>query len=85
MSNNYEKIYETILDVIEPKLEDAGYSRDTVTPDIDLMNVLDSFGVLDAILEIEERTGVNADLGEMEFEDSMTLGKLAKEIVRINI
>jgi len=84
MANNYEKIYETILDVIEPKLADAGYSRDTVTPDIDLMNVLDSFGVLDAILEIEERTGVNADLGEMEFEDSMSLGELAKEIVRIN-
>jgi len=84
MVNDFDTVYECIISVIEPKLADAGYSRETVHRELDLMDILDSFGVLDAILEIEERSGLNADMGQMEFENKMTLGDLASEIVRIN-
>jgi len=84
MTNDFDTIYQCIIDVIEPGLADAGYSRETIHRDVDLMKILDSFGLLDAILEIEERSGLNADMGQMEFENKMTLGNLASEIVRIN-
>jgi len=80
----YEDLYEIILDVIEPKLSQAGFDRNTVNPDTNLMDILDSFGVLDAIMEIEARAGVSADLAKMDFAKAMTVSGLAKEIIRIN-
>jgi hypothetical protein len=70
--------------VIEPKLSQAGFDRKTIKPDTDLMDILDSFGILDTLLGIEERAGVSADLAKMDFAKAMTLSGLAMEIIRIN-
>lgn len=80
----YTELYEIILDVIEPKLSEAGYDRSTVNPDMNLSTFLDSFGLLEAIMDIETAAEVSADLGEMDFEKAMTIGGLANEIIRIN-
>jgi acyl carrier protein len=80
----YEDLYKIILDVIEPKLSQAGFDRNTIKPDTDLMDILDSFGILETIIEIEERAGVSADLAQMDFAKAMTVSGLAKEIIRIN-
>lgn len=80
----YSELFEVILDVIEPKLSEAGYDRAKINPDADLSSFLDSFGLLESIMDIEERSGMSADLGEMDFEKAMTISGLANEIIRIN-
>ena len=85
MSNkSFTELYEIILDVIEPKLSEAGFDRKTVSPDADLAGFLDSFGLLEAIMDIEAQAEVSADLAEMDFEKAMTISGLANEIIRIN-
>ena len=80
----YEKLYEIILDIVEPKLAQAGIDRNAIKPDTDIMDILDSFAILDTIIEIEERAGVSVDLAQMDITNTMTVSGLAKEIVRIN-
>lgn len=82
--SRYSEMYEVILEVIEPKLTQAGVDKGRIGPDTNLSDILDSFGILDAIMDIEQRAGVNADIGQMDFEVAMTVGGLAREIVRIN-
>ena len=82
--HGFKQIYETILDVIEPRLSEAGFDRATIEPETDLSSFIDSFGLLETIMDIEERAGVSADLGEMDFAKAMTIGGLASEIIRIN-
>ena len=82
----YEELYEIILAILESRLEAAGFDRDTVLPETDLMEsgILDSFGMLDALMQIEEQAGVSTDLGEMDFEKAMNIKGLAEEVIRIN-
>ena len=80
----YNELYEVILDVIEPKLSEAGFDRATINPEAELSSFLDSFGLLEAIMDIEEHSGMSADIGKMDFEKAMTISGLANEIMRIN-
>jgi hypothetical protein len=80
----YADLYEIILDVIEPKISRAGFNRNTIKADTDLMDIIDSFGIFETLIEIEERAGVSADLAKMDFAKAMTLSGLAMEIIRIN-
>jgi len=80
----YNELYEVILDVIEPRFSEAGHARATIDPDAELSSFLDSFGLLESIMDIEERSGMSADIGEMDFEKAMTISGLANEIIRIN-
>ncbi len=80
----YADLYEIILDVIEPRLSQAGFDRNTIKPETDLMDIIDSFGVFETLIQIEERAGVSADLAKMDFAKAMTLSGLAAEIMRIN-
>lgn len=84
--HNEEQMYEIILNVLEPRLEGAGFSRSTVKPETDLLEsgILDSFGMLDILMQIEEEAGVSTDLAEMDFEKAVTAKGLAEEIIRIN-
>ncbi len=81
---DFAVLCETILDVIEPKLSQAGLNRKAVVSDMNLMEILDSFGVLDMIIEVEERTAVSVDLGAMDFDGTMTVEDLANQIIRIH-
>ncbi len=81
---DFADLCETILDVIEPKLSQAGLGRKAIESDMNLMEILDSFGVLDMIIEVEERAAVSVDLGAMDFDSTMTVENLANEIIRIH-
>ena len=81
---NLTELQDIILDVIKIKLSEEGSEPGTVTYETDVMSTRDSFGGLDAIMEIEERAGVSADLGEMNITNVMTISTLANEIIRIN-
>ncbi len=81
---SYADLYAVILDVIDSRLSQAGFDRHTIPPDTNLMDIIDSFGIFETLLEIEERAGISADLAKMDFAKAMTLSGLAMEIVRIN-
>lgn len=81
---DFSDLCATILDVVEPRLSQAGLDSKAIDPDMNLMEVLDSFGVLDMIIEVEERAAISVDLGEMDIESTMTVKNLANEIIRIN-
>lgn len=75
-----------VLEVIGPRLLAAGLSPETVDPKSNLIEigVLDSFSILEAMMEIEEKAGVSADLAAMDFDLAMTVDGLVAEIVRLN-
>ncbi|MDB2576156.1 hypothetical protein N9Z54_03010 [Planctomycetota bacterium] len=49
-----------------------------------LTSVMDSFGLLDAILLIEERSGLSVDLAEVQVEGDLTIELLVREVLRLN-
>lgn len=81
---SYSELYEIILEVIHFKLSMDGEDRNTIDENTDLMELLDSFSILDVIIEIENRASVDADLAQMDFANTMTVSDLIKEIIRIN-
>jgi acyl carrier protein len=81
---SYEQLSEIIFGVVAPKFEEAGYDRNTIQMDTDLMEFLDSFAFLDVILDIEGRAGVSVDLSQMNIGKALTLNFLTQEIIRIN-
>ncbi|RJP84253.1 MAG: hypothetical protein C4518_20380 [Desulfobacteraceae bacterium] len=81
---SYSELYEIILEVIHAKLSQEGNDPNGVDENTDLMELLDSFSILDVIMDIEDRATVDADLAKMDFANRMTVRDLIKEIIRIN-
>ncbi len=77
-------LVELIVKTVEAETLKQGVALDSVGPDINIMDVFDSFGVLEVILTIEEDTGLSADLALIDFEKTVTITGLAEEIIRIN-
>ncbi len=80
----YTELYEIITKVVSSKLSQDGKDTHTVNEHTDLMELLDSFSLLDVIIEIEEHANVSADLAQMDIAETMTISDLIKEIIRIN-
>ncbi len=84
MKYNVNELQNIILDIIKTKVVQIGCEKNDVTINTDIMNTLDSFGILDSIMEIEEKTGINIDLAEMNITSKMTIQQLAQEIIHSN-
>ncbi|MBL95465.1 MAG: hypothetical protein CFH06_01942 [Alphaproteobacteria bacterium MarineAlpha3_Bin5] len=61
---NKHKISKLIRMCLAPKFETCGVDPDTIGNDADLfaLGVLDSFGLIELLCEIEETTGLDANL-----------------------
>ena len=81
---NYEQLCEVVLEVVGKELSRKESNANDIDCETDIMSFLDSFGILDAIVEIEEKTGLSTDLAKMDFDKAMTISGLASEIIRIN-
>ena len=81
---SYSELYEIIVKVVRSKLSSEGLENNNVNEHTDLMELLDSFSLLDVIIEIEERANVSADLAQMNIANTMTVSDLIKEIIQIN-
>ncbi len=81
MSDSERDLLGVVVEVIAELVLDRGASIDSSTV---LTSVMDSFGLLDAILMIEERSGMSVDLAEIQVEGDLTIGLLVREVLRLN-
>lgn len=81
MSESERVLLGVVVDVVSESAIDTG---PVVDSDTVLTSVLDSFGLLDAVLLIEERSGLSVDLSEIQVEGDLTIGLLVREILRMN-
>ncbi len=81
MSETERILLSVIVDAVSELAIDAGLVVDSDTV---LTSALDSFGLLDAVLLVEERSGLSVDLSEIQVEGDLTVGLLVREVLRMN-
>lgn len=80
-----DTIRAVIRKAVEPRARQAGVDLDAIGDETDLFlaGVIDSFGFLDLLEEIETGTGTRVDLADLEDEGLGTIGGLARQIAGI--
>jgi acyl carrier protein len=87
MSNyTFEELRNIIISFIEPKLIKSGFDKNKLIDSTDLLGegILDSFDFIDLIVFIEDKTNLNIDLSQVDFESLTSISGLLKELVSIN-
>jgi acyl carrier protein len=79
----YEKLREIVLDIIGEAITKFGRERNAIDEDQNLLKVgyLDSFAFINAIMELEARTGVTIDLSEINSDEFSTVSGMIKGVV----
>ncbi len=74
-----------ILEHVDEQLAAKGLTPSDVPPSFDLLleGVIDSFGVVELVLMLEQRFGVEFDFDELEADDLTRIGPLAQYIERM--
>jgi len=74
-----------ILEHVDEQLAAKGLTPSDVPPSFDLLleGVIDSFGVVELVLMLEQRFGVEFDFDELEADDVTRIGPLAEYIERL--
>lgn len=78
-----DTVLRILKDALLRKLGAAGIREPTLHEGTDLLNVglIDSQGLLDVVLEVEEKCGRAFDPEHLDIESGVTLGKLAAAFV----
>lgn len=68
-----------VSDAVTRRLRQEGRTAPRIDPDTDLieLGLVDSQALLDIILDVEQQSGILFDAENMEFEDGVTLRRLA--------
>jgi acyl carrier protein len=68
-----------IREALARRLRQNGSVESTIDPDADLMEygLIDSMGLLDIIIDVEERCDARFDAEGMDFESGLTIRRLA--------
>jgi acyl carrier protein len=79
-----QDVREAILDRVVEQLAAKGLTPSDVEPDFDLLleGVIDSFGVVELIVMLEERFAVEFDFDELPADDLTRVGALAAYVER---
>ena len=79
-----EAVREAILDRVAEQLAAKGLTPSDVPPSFDLLleGVIDSFGVVEMILMLEQRFAVEFDLDELPADDLTNVDALAEYVQR---
>ena len=82
-NDSYSRLREIILEIINPKLGQAGIDPDNFDDHTDLLAsaILDSFDYLDMISELEEKSGIPVDLAEIDDQDIAAIHGLINTIL----
>jgi len=74
-----------ILERLEGQLAAAGLTPDETRDDYDLLSegVIDSFGVVEMILELEQRFGVTLDFEDADLDDITEIGPLSAYVATL--
>lgn len=83
-SRTAEAARDFILEHVDEQLAANGLTPSDVPPSFDLLleGVIDSFGVVELVLMLEERFGVQFDFDELEADDLTRIGPLAEYVER---
>jgi acyl carrier protein len=79
-----QAVRDAILDGVVEQLAAKGLTPSDVPPEFDLLleGVIDSFGVVEMIVMLEERFAVEFDLDELPTDDLTKLGPLSAYVER---
>jgi acyl carrier protein len=79
-----EAVHELILERLDEQLAAKGLTPSDVPPSFDLLleGVIDSFGVVEIIMLIEERFGIEFDFDELPADDLTRIGPLSQYVER---
>jgi acyl carrier protein len=79
-----EAARDLILEHVDEQLAAKGLTPSDVPPSFDLLleGVIDSFGVVELVLMLEQRFGVEFDFDELEADDMTRIGPLAEYVER---
>lgn len=77
-------VRDLILDRLDEQLAAKGLTPSDVPPSFDLLleGVIDSFGVVELILVLEQRFGIEIDFDELPADDLTRIGPLAAYVER---
>jgi acyl carrier protein len=82
MSNySNDELCKVILKIVEPRLVALGFDREAINENVNLVDALDSFALLELVLDIEDKAGLDVDLASMDFEGALTVDELAHHIL----
>jgi acyl carrier protein len=79
-----EVVHELILERLDEQLAAKGLTPSDVPPSFDLLleGVIDSFGVVEIIMLLEERFGIEFDFDELPADDLTRIGPLSEYVER---
>jgi acyl carrier protein len=79
----YDDIRQIALDFIQTDLERNGLKAEILDDETDLLatGIIDSFGFLDLISEIEDRTGLSLDFGGLDPDSLLSLRGLIEKFM----
>lgn len=77
-----EQVRGFLLDHFSERLSAAGYVPQEVPDDFDLLTkgIIDSFGVMELVVALEERFGVEVDFENLAAEDLTVIGPFARYV-----
>jgi acyl carrier protein len=77
-----EEVRSFVLDRLGDELSAVGMSPQDVPDDFDLLThgVIDSFGILEMIVAIQERFGLNGDFEDMPAEELTIIGPFSRYV-----
>ena len=75
-----EALRDTVLRILTPRLETLGLDPREIRDDTGLieLGLVDSFGFLDLLLEVESETGLEVDLSDLDPGEFTSLGGLVR-------
>jgi acyl carrier protein len=72
-----------ILNLLEPRLLEIGMVPENAPDDLDLLSegIIDSMGILEIILAVEERFGTKVDFSDLPPEELTIIGPFCRYVV----
>lgn len=80
-----DDVRHAVLESLDEPLRDAGHDPATLPDDFDLLaaGIIDSFGVIELIVEINERFGLDVDFEELDPEGLTVLGPFSRYVAEV--
>jgi acyl carrier protein len=81
-----EQVRDAVVEILTEPLGDLGYTPGTVPDDLDLLTTgaIDSFGILELIIEVNERFGLDLEFEELDAEDLTIIGPFCRHVARMS-
>ena len=75
-----------VLDILAEPLADAGLAPAELTDDFDLLTsgLIDSLGVIELIVDVNERFGLDIDFEQLDPEGLTILGPFSRYVARMS-